>query len=358
MSADVDRPMPEREGPDRPAQTQALENGSASHESTRYRGVGIEIATGTIRGACVAGDRALEILAAAELPFALHDVDSVVLERLVHLRAELGDPADPVRIAWFPPGSTLQRIDVTGRSGPELNEHRRRLELDHDITSTLLADEGPRRWLYTIRWDGPDARRLEDLAERAGFVDVAVEPAPISLARVLPAEATFARRLAAQEDAFEVALAGGTAIAAASADVRGRIAPALDVADRPVPPERFDGLLDDVVLSTEIAGLDAGSRAEGAAGDLVVVGRHHPRYPDSDLRAPARIAVALGAAVAASGAVGVQRPVDMMVHAPSAGTLRPWAIERVSDLPEASGDDSGGLRRLSARFVGRRRRNR
>jgi hypothetical protein len=321
--------------------------------------VGIEIAAGTIRGACVAGDRALEVVAAAELPFALHDVDSVVLERLVHLRAELGDPVDPVRIAWFPPGSALQRIDVTGRSGPELNESRRRLELDHDITSTLLADDGPRRWLYTIRWDGPDARRLEDLAERAGFVDVAVEPSPVSLARVLPADATFARRLAAQEDAFEVALAGGAAIAAASVDVRGRIAPALDVADRPSPPERFDGLLDDAVLATEIAALDAGSRAEGAAGDLVVVGRHHPHYPDSDLRAAARVAVALGAAVAASGAVGVQRPVDMMVHAPAAGTLRPWAIERMSDLPEAPGDgESGALRRLSARFVGRRRRER
>lgn len=328
-------------------------------DGSRHRGVGIEVAASTIRGVCVAGERGLDVVSAAEFPFALHDHDSVVLERLVRLRAELGSPTDPVRLAWFPPGSVLQRIDVTGRSGPELNDHRRRLELDHDITSTLLLDDGPRRWLYTIRWDGPDARRLEDLAERAGFVDVAIEPSPISLARVVASGVTFARRLAAQEDAFEVAIAGGTVVAAASADVRGRIAPVLDTAAPPFPVERFDGLLDDAVLVTEIAALGAGTHGEAEADDLVVVGRSHPAYPDSDVRASARIAVALGAAVAACGASGVQRPVDIMIHAPSTGALRPWAIERLSDLPDEPGDgESGGLRRLSARLIARPRRRR
>jgi hypothetical protein len=328
------------------------------NDVARHRGVGIEIAAGTLRGARVIGSRSFEIVAAAEFSFALHDVDSVVLERFVRLRAELGDPDDPVRLAWFPPGSVLQRLDVTGRSGPELNDHRRRLELDHDITSTMLVDDGPRRWLYTIRWDSPDARRLEDLAERAGFVDVAIEPAPISLTRVLPADITFARRLAAQEDAFEAAIDRNVVVAAASTDVRGRIPPALDTASPSYPVERFDGLLDDPLLAAELAALDAPRPHRGASG-LVVSGRPHPPYPDSDVRAAARIAVALGAAVAASGAAGLQRPVDMVMGEAPTGDARPWAIERVSDLSDSQSDGQPGtLRRLSARLAPRPRRHR
>lgn len=326
------------------------------------RGVGIEVATGVVRAVAVAGERDLEVVAAAEFPFALNEADSLVLERLVRVRAELGDPTAPARLSWFPPGSTLQRLDVTGRTGPQLNELRVRLDADADISSTLLVDDGPRRWLYTIRWEPDDARRLEDLAERAGFVDVAIEPAPISLARAVDGATTFVRRLAGQEDTFEMALVHGLPAAAASVDLRGRVHPALDVGRPDVTAGRFDELLDDELLASELGDLGndvLGDRARGGSDQpaaIALAGVPYPRYPDSDVRSAPRQAVALGAAVSAAGFGGISRPVDILAQ--STGTdLRPWAIERISDLPDTTADQSpGALRRVGARLLPRRRR--
>ena len=62
----------------------------------------------------------------------------------------------------------------------------------------------------------------------------------------------------------------------------------------------------------------------------------YPPFPAHDLRAPQRQAVALGAAAGAAGLAGRLRPVDVLAptgaqRAPD--TRRPWAIERVVELP-------------------------
>jgi len=162
----------------------------------RGDGIGIELTRGVVRGVLLAADDPHRLHAATEVGIRHFDDDRSVLDALIRLRAELGPSRAPTRVALFPPGSTLHRVDVTSLTGPELNVTRSRLLQADGVSSTVLIDDGPRRWLFAVRWDDPLVRRLEELVEHAGFVDVAIDPSPVALSRVL-VDSVMARRDAA-----------------------------------------------------------------------------------------------------------------------------------------------------------------
>ncbi|MFN3256153.1 MAG: hypothetical protein ACE37B_10685 [Ilumatobacter sp.] len=341
---------------------------------TRGDGVGIEVADSYIRAVRLRHDTPGRVAAAAELPFVSYD-DSAALDSFVLLRAELGDPVEPTRMATFPASATLQRIDVTGRSGPELNELRAVVDRRHGIDSTLVMDEGPRRWLLLIRWEALAIRRLEDLAERAGFVDVTVEPSPVALARVVPSNTSYLQRFVAQGDAHHAVVRNGLPVAAVGMHSTGRTAPDITTSNVDVPVAWFDDLLTEdqltemvsrVSRTAEAASLldhvdGTSARATTSSGmtSLGVAGDAYPLFPVHDLRAAQRQGVALGAAAGAAGLAGTLRPVDM--NAAVAASVqqfdRPWAIERLSDLPDLPDAPSAGtLKRVTKRLRPRKHR--
>lgn len=328
----------------------------------RGDGVGIELTGSVVRGARLDADHPGSVVA-AEVPVRGGRDDAAGVDALVRLHAELRSPDSPARLATFPASSAMQRIDVTGRGGSELNTLRHELERDLAITSSVLVDDGPRRWLVAVSWDGRRIRRLEELAERAGFAEVSVDPSPIALARVLPAGTTMVRRTASANEAFEVALDGGQAVAAVSVDTVGRPHPALTISSGHVSVGLLEELVDPDTLAGQIGRMAARTIPEAteAPARLVVGGTVHPDHPPHDLLSADRICVALGAAVGAAGWAGRLRPVDMLLPGTPIvdETERPWAIERVSPrLEHAEPPEIGPVRRAVARALPRRRRAR
>ena len=332
----------------------------------RGDGVGIEVSDTFLRAVRLRHDHPGRVAAVTELPFVSYD-DGAALDSLILLRAELGDPREPTRLATFPMSATLQRVDVTGRSGPELNEIRAALDRRRGVSSTLVMDDGPRRWLLLIRWDEVAIRRLEDLAERAGFIDVTIEPSPLALGRVVAKSTTFVRRLVGQADAHHAVLANGLPVAAGAMVATGRPHPDVDLSDVDIPLAWFDDLLSDTQLSEMLTRVSSSADARAAfiGGDdaeivsLSVAGDAYPAYPEHDLRSPQRQGVALGAAAGAAGLAGTIRPVDMTVattrDAPQFD--RPWAIERMSDLPDVETPaPAGKLKQMTGRIRPRRPR--
>ena len=321
----------------------------------RGDGVGVEFTPLIVRGVRLSAGHAGRVAAVAELPLVDVDDERSVVDTLVRLRAELSDPDEPTRVAVFPPTSTLHRLDVTGWTGTELNSARTALAHRQGIASSLLLDDGPRRWLLAVRWDEALMGRIEDLVERAGFRDTAVEPSPVALARVLPAAVTRLRRTAATDDAFEMVCAGTIPVAAAAVPSVGLPSPDLLVDTREVASNWFEGIEDAAQLVSEL-GRFVDELAPLADTELWLAGVGHPAYPPHDLRSPQRQCVALGAAVGAAGLAGRLRPVDMVAPAGHASTAdRPWAIERVSNLPPKPEPASlGPVKRSVSRLLGRR----
>jgi len=335
---------------------------------TRGDGVGIEISDSIIRAVRLRHDLEGRLAAAAEFPVNLSD-DNSTLDALVLLRAELGDPDEPARVATFPRNAMMQRVDITGRSGPDLNKLRSRLDRRHGINSTVVVDDGPRRWLLLIRWDAPAVRRLEDLAERAGFVDVTVEPSPMSLARVTGHDATFVRRLVAQGDAHHAVVKHRLPVTALSTVATGRHHPDVDISTVDIPLAFFDDFMVDAALAEVVDRVDERVRvqehSEHSSTDgraplvLDLVGVPYPVYPQHDLRSAERQAVALGAAVGAAGLAGPLRPVDMIISGIAIDDQfdRPWAIEEISTLPDVETNaPAGTVKRVTRRLRTRRRR--
>lgn len=321
----------------------------------RGDGVGVEFTQRIVRGVRLSADHDGRVVAVAELPLVDVDDEQSVVDALVRLRAELGDPDEPTRVAVFPPASTLHRLDVTGSSGNELNGARMALEHGEGIASSLLLDDGPRRWLLAVRWDEALIGRIEDLIERAGFRDTAVEPSPVALARVLPDDVTRLRRTAATDEAFEMVCAGSIPVAAAAVSSVGHPSPDLLVDTRKVAPDWFEGIEDRGQLVSELERFVDGL-APLADTELWLAGAGHPAYPPHDLRSPQRQCVALGAAVGAAGLAGRLRPVDTVAPVGRASPAdRPWAIERVSNLPAKPKPASlGPVKRSVGRLLGRR----
>lgn len=324
----------------------------------RGDGVGIECTTGLLRAVRLDHARPGVAAAAAEVGLPDLDDDRAALDAFARLRAELGGVSLPTRIAMFPVGSAMWRIDVTGRDGPELNRLRSELEDDHGAVSSVLLDDGPRRWLLVLHWQALRFRRIEELAERAGFVDVAIDPSPVALSRVVTAATSFADRSAGANDAWAVALERGVPVAAASMPAVGRPHPELIVGTTRISAGLFEGLVDAVDIVQRLSSIRADVDTVGGPVELTLATIPYPTFPPHDLRAPERQCVALGAAVGAAGLAGRLRPVDLV----TAGLVspphvrRPWAVELVSNVAEpAPVETPGPVRRWSARF--RRRRS-
>ncbi len=323
----------------------------------RGDGVGIEYTRTVLRGVRFDRDEPDRVHAIAELPIRAPGDELSTVDAFVRLRAELGNPEAPTRIGVFPPGASLQRIDTTGSTGPELNRLRAELEERFGVTSTMLADEGPRRWLITLVWDTDALRTIERLAERAGFTDVAIEPSPVAICRVASAATTWLRRDATDGEAFRLVARAGVPVAAITDDTIGRPHPNLDTRHAPVSFGLFDTHHDAGDLAVLVQRVDDHvAMRDDPHGDLVVGGREYPPYPIHDIRSAQRQCVALGAALGAAGLAGRARPVDVSVVAvPADEADRPWAIERLTDLaPPPSSATAGAIRRAGARVVPRR----
>ena len=173
----------------------------------RGDGIGIELTRGVVRGVLLAADEPDRLRAATEVGIRHFDDDRSVLDALIRLRAELGPSRAPTRVALFPPGCTLHRVDVTSLSGPELNVTRSRLLQVDGVSSTVLIDDGPRRWLFAVRWDDRSCGGWRSSSSMPGSVDVAIDPSPVALSRLL-VDSVMARRDAALGESFEVVLAG------------------------------------------------------------------------------------------------------------------------------------------------------
>ncbi len=319
----------------------------------RGDGVGIELTRDVVRGVRLSHEQST-VAAAAEV--SLHDADDelFLLDALVRLRGLLGNPRLPTRLAIFPSGAATFRVDVTGQTGPELHAGRVGLERRHGVTSTVLVDDGARRWMHVLHWLAPDFRRLEDVAERAGFLDAVIEPSPLALARVCAAGTTIAERCATTGERFVVAFEGAHTIAAATIESGGVAHPSLRVAAGAIGGQSFAGLTEPVDVARRLVSIrDAGTEREV---DLRLNGIAYPRFPLDDLRSPERQCVALGAAVGAAGLAGRLRPIDVVDAAAQVEWAVPWAIDRVSTLPPLVIQSApSATRRLTARLVPRRR---
>ena len=330
----------------------------------RGDGVGIEFTNRVLRGVRLRADQDGRVAAAAEVAIRASDDDRSVVDAFVRLRAELGDPEEATRIATFPPFSTLHRVDATGCSGTELNALRADLAREQQITSTLLLDDGPRRWLVAVRWNDIDIRRIEELAERAHFADVTVEPSPVAIGRVIGRDVTRVRRDAATDESFEALLDEGQPVVAAAVDSVGRVTPSLGLNQAGFSVGWFDEIEDAVQLVTELRRFTRGLDDDPAVVDektaLQLSGVPYPDFPPHDLRSPHRQCVAIGAAVGAAGLAGRLRPVDVLVPASSAADPldRPWAVEKLSNLPPKSEPTPiGPVRRAISRVLPRRDRH-
>lgn len=324
--------------------------------TSRGDGVGIEITHNLVRGIRLGSAEPGHVVAAAEVSIETRHDERSTLDALVRLRAELGDPREPTRVAVFPPGSTLTRVDITGLTGPELNARRSELATDRGVFSSVLVDDGPRRWMLAVHWDDAEIRRLEDLTERAGFVDVAIDPSPVALVRVLDPAITRIRRDASTDQSFGVLSSGAMVIASAALDAIGRTTPGLAASTDSISPGWFDHVSEPTEL---VAGVrefvDEMSSADALS--LRLADGAYPAYPAHDLRAPQRQCVALGAAVGAAGLAGRLRPVDMVLPTIATSEIeRPWAIERLSDLPSPTESATiGPGKRMLVKVLPRRR---
>lgn len=323
----------------------------------RGDGVGLEVTRREVRGVRLRAEHPDRLAGAAEVALGDAADDHRVVDALVRLRADLGAPDEPTRVAAFPQGSVLHRLDATGLTAGELTALRWSLHHDHGVGSTVLLDDGPRRWLVAVRWDETAARRLEELTERAGFHDVTVEPSPLALVRVLDDEVTRVRRDATIDEAFELLCREGIPVAGSSVDAIGRMPPSLAVDAATVPTDWFTGTIDPAELTAELRRFTADLGPGDPDRRLALAGVEHPPFPPHDLRSPLRQCVALGAALGAAGLAGRLRPVDMVTATGVASTVeRPWAVERVSALPPRPEPTTiGPVRRALSRMLPRRR---
>ena len=298
--------------------------------------VGIECTDRVLRAVLIDAGGALPAHA-AEVSLRSVGDDRAVLDAFVRLRAELGGASVPARIAMFPASSSLHRIDVTGQSGPELNALRGDLAQRRGMASTLLVDDGPRRWLYALNWPIERVRRFETLAERAGFLDVAVEPSPVALARAVGPGTRYVERAAAAGETFTAAFDGGVPVAAVASNNIGAEHPSLLGGAASFSVAMFDGLTDIESIIEQILAVCAAQPSLFSVNDVdaepLLVGTvQYPAFPPHDLRSPARQCVAIGAAIGAARVSGRHRPVDIVALAATEAqsARRPWAIERVS----------------------------
>lgn len=323
-------------------------------------GVGIELCSNLLRGVTL-DPGGNGVRHAAEVALTAHGNDQMLLDAMIRLRADLGADMLPARLATFPSGSWMRRIDVTGRTGPELNALRTDIDRRFRAASTLLVDDGPRRWFQVIHWPDAGIRRIEIIAERAGFVEVAVEPSPVALGRSLDRSISIATRYANVDEAFATGLSHGIPVAAVSLDATGHLHPDLQLSQSDFSPELFDELVRGDAVAEQIDILRTRSTAcdpDSDDGHLRIDGDLIAHFPPHDLRSTARQCVAIGAAIGATGLAGRIRPVDIITDAPAQTPLhrRPWVVEQIPTVEPAASAGPNAARRTFAKVLPRRRR--
>jgi len=323
----------------------------------RGDGIGIEIGSTIIRGVRLSADTSDPVAAVSEVAIGRPDDNSMIVDALVRVRGQLGSVAVPTRLAWLPSGATMQRLDATGRSGTELNEMRHDLARRFEIGSTMLIDADARRWMVALKWDHATAWRLQELVERAGFVDVEVEPAPVAAQRVLPRGTGVLRRDTEAGHSWAAAYDQAGPVAAASVPAGSREHPGLATAPSEVGLHGLSEVLADAELDAELGRIVGATLGRRSGTDelgipLRVEDDPYPPFPAHDLRAPQRVVVALGAAVGAAGLAGRLRPVDVVTPTSQVPDVmpRPWAIERVpAEAPIAERSAPTTLQQVRAR---------
>ncbi|MDX2380773.1 MAG: hypothetical protein QNM02_13560 [Acidimicrobiia bacterium] len=324
----------------------------------RGDGIGLEVGPTVVRAVRLSADGADPVAAVSEVVIARPDDNSTIVDALVRARGQLGLVDAPTRLAWFPQGATLQRLDATGRSGTELNEMRHDLAERHDIGSTMLIDAAARRWMITLGWDHAGAWRLQELVERAGFVDVEVEPAPVAAQRVLPREAGVVRRDAEPALSWAGSYDEAGPVAVITVPIGSREHPGLAMAPAAVGLHHLDDVLADPELAAAL-GRIVGTTLDQRSGpsepnvSLRIADTPYPPFPPHDLRAARRIVVALGAAVGAAGLAGRLRSVDVLAPTAQIPDMmpRPWAIEQVStEAPVAERSTPTPMQQLRVRL--------
>ncbi len=304
----------------------------------RGDGIGVEVGDDALRGVRIDFAVPGRVAAAADEPVS-GPGDDGVLDAFVRLRARLGGPDGVATwLAWFPGGTVLRAVDVTGLGAPTVRQRAGELA---GVTAATVVGAGARQWLVGVSWDERRADRLVALATQAGLAVTACEPAPLALARVLPAAPLVTRRRGGGWDAVlvegvpRVAVSTGVATRSKVGLLAAELSPS-DLAGLAALPGDGDAL---VLVVTDLARQRL-KRHTPEVG-LVVMGEVYPSYSSTDERAAARQAVALGAAVGAAGLGGRVRAVEPLapVAAGVVGERMPWVVERLVDV-EAAGEPS------------------
>ncbi|MEM1333011.1 MAG: hypothetical protein AAGG08_06080 [Actinomycetota bacterium] len=319
----------------------------------RAEAIGVEVTNDTVRAVRIHPDAPDGVVAADEL--SVENLEDDALDDVfLRLQRSLSSTTAPVRVAWFAPGNVLHTIDVTGANADDLRRLRRRYEHDVGITTTILLDHLAHRWLLAVDWNDSTVGRIRRAAIGAGFTSVEVEPAPISVARLVLDGHVVIRRGATAALSWSVVSRDGVPIAAATTSPGAHEAPSIDphTAARRIIP------LDRLAAPNQVAAfVRAADEAPDRAHTSEPVALRYddatlPEFPGHDVRAPARLAVALGAAMGPGGVGGDLRTVEVVAptSASSPTTRRPWTVEATApidvndDAPPSRWRRAGGRR--------------
>jgi hypothetical protein len=291
--------------------------------AARGDGIGIEVTATYLRAVLVSGGRHRHDCEAALPPHG--SPEARLLEALIRLHETLDRSSDvPVRIACFPASSSLCATALGSDAASAHSSPSPRSARD-DSALTVMA--GSREWRLDLCWRGDAAALLSDLARRAGFRRVSVEPAPVSLGRVGPAGPYLAERTG-----------GGAGWTALVDDGVPLLACAAD-------DDRADSAADGLVLRSSDVGTaspvvpplgNAPSHEEvQAALDVMLdearVTTTGPIPVLADVALTAGHVVALGAAVGAARLAGRNRvAVTAVTTGDAVGGDLPWAVERLA----------------------------
>lgn len=313
----------------------AVDGGSTS---TRGSGIGLELTATMVRGVRIDRDTPGRVASSVELEIPAPGDEHALYETLVHARARLGVAAVPTRVAFFPAGSTMHRVEATGLDTPHLTGLRHRLADDHGITSTIVIDNGFRRFLLAMQWDHVAALKAIRIVDEAGFSDVSIEPAPLALHRVVPRDLNVMRRESDPDLTWICVRDRDLPMTAATVASATTVFPALTTAQLANAAFHTEAVTsrNDLMLGHDrvAAELQTAGESSVTEPDLAVLDRRYPTASRDDPRAASRVAVALGAALGAGGLGGRDRSIDLaMPNRSSLGSAwRPWTVEEVAEV--------------------------
>jgi hypothetical protein len=296
----------------------------------RGDGIGIEVLPETLRGVRLQQDAPGRLAKVAGVACDTNN-DLSLLDGLTRLRQLLDEAGQPTRVCMWSKDCQIQSLDVTGWSTTELNLHRSKLT---DTSATIEMSSSARRLLAHLQTDMIRHRRVERLVRQAGFDLEAIEPTPISIARLVPSYTM--RLLGNRGDAqpwmavvHDRVVLAAAPVADTEAESGKRRTELLGTSWSAPIEELRERLFDSAELS---AAVNQPARAAVALG-LSLVGDTYPEFPDTHPAWGPRLAGALGAAVAAAGLAGRVHQVQPLV-APHAfsddGGV--WVIERIGDV--------------------------